>query len=80
MFLKVGSGEIPASEDEWEDINQMVEEEGQQESVSIKQSCESIRESPQSMTGSFRKRNSMVCPIYNVRKICKFVLEFFAIR
>lgn len=61
-FTKVGSGEILVNEDEWEDIEEMIESAGV---------CTTIRfptpgtDSPQYSSGSFRRRNSLICPIYN---------------
>ncbi|XP_055844914.1 gamma-aminobutyric acid receptor subunit alpha-2 [Episyrphus balteatus] len=63
-FTKTGSGEIPVSEDEWEDVDEMAEE-SDGVVTSEHKSTESVRGSPQSVSGAFRKRNSMICPIYN---------------
>ncbi|TMW50268.1 hypothetical protein DOY81_004649, partial [Sarcophaga bullata] len=75
-FTKVGSGEIPAiSEDEWEDM-----EEEQLDFDDAEQELQSMRESNDSLAtelaqnpefaqnvpgGGFRKRNAMICPIYD---------------
>uniref|UniRef100_A0A1A9VSX5 Neurotransmitter-gated ion-channel ligand-binding domain-containing protein n=1 Tax=Glossina austeni TaxID=7395 RepID=A0A1A9VSX5_GLOAU len=74
-FTKVGSGEIPAmSEDEWEDIDDEAIADIEIDHIthdhdlptSIHESNESLAsEYPQSLTGGFRKRNVMICPIYN---------------
>ncbi|XP_037938747.1 gamma-aminobutyric acid receptor alpha-like [Teleopsis dalmanni] len=67
-FTKVGSGEIPASEDEWENIEEdplEQEHEDVSESCTPGQSNESICDLSQSMQGNFRKRNITICPIYN---------------
>ncbi|XP_039959702.1 gamma-aminobutyric acid receptor subunit alpha-6 isoform X2 [Bactrocera tryoni] len=68
-FTKVGSGEIPISEDEWEDIDEGVadDDEGEEEaqSSSIKHSNESAYEIPHPLAGNFCKRNAMISPIYN---------------
>ncbi|XP_014091443.2 gamma-aminobutyric acid receptor subunit alpha-2 [Bactrocera oleae] len=68
-FTKVGSGEIPISEDEWEDIDEGVadDDEGEEEaqSCSIKHSNESVCEIPHPLASNFCKRNAMICPIYN---------------
>ncbi|KAL9881155.1 gamma-aminobutyric acid receptor subunit alpha-1 isoform X3 [Glossina fuscipes] len=74
-FTKVGSGEIPAmSEDEWEDIDDEAIADIEIDRIthdhdlptSIHESNESLAsEYPQSLTGGFRKRNVMICPIYN---------------
>lgn len=70
ITLKVGSGEIPISEDEWEDIDDGVadDDEGEEDiqSCSIKQSSESVCEIPHPLAANFCKRNAMICPIYNV--------------
>lgn len=70
ITLKVGSGEIPISEDEWEDIDEGVadDDEGEEEaqSCSIKHSNESVCEIPHPLASNFCKRNAMICPIYNV--------------
>ncbi|CAO1385358.1 unnamed protein product [Diamesa hyperborea] len=60
-FTKVGSGEIPASEDEeWEDIDDPIEEIG---GTAINHSLIS-RDSPQKLLNN-RRKNSLICPIYN---------------
>ncbi|XP_067636505.1 gamma-aminobutyric acid receptor subunit alpha-6 isoform X2 [Eurosta solidaginis] len=68
-FTKVGSGEIPISEDEWEDIDDDVadrnEVEEDMQSCSIRHSNESVCEIPHTLAGNFCKRNAMICPIYN---------------
>ncbi|XP_011210785.3 gamma-aminobutyric acid receptor subunit alpha-6 [Bactrocera dorsalis] len=68
-FTKVGSGEIPISEDEWEDIDEGVadDDEGEEEaqSSSIKHSNESAYEIPHPLAGNFCKRNAMISPIFN---------------
>ncbi|XP_019893131.1 gamma-aminobutyric acid receptor subunit alpha-2 [Musca domestica] len=69
-FTKVGSGEIPTiSEDEWEDI----EDEEIDDDIDNEIELPSMRESNESLAtdicqnqpGGFRKRNAMICPIYN---------------
>ncbi|XP_018796579.1 PREDICTED: gamma-aminobutyric acid receptor subunit alpha-6 [Bactrocera latifrons] len=68
-FTKVGSGEIPISEDEWEDIDEGAadDDEGEEEaqSSSIKHSNESAYEIPHPLAGNFCKRNAMISPIFN---------------
>lgn len=61
-FTKVGSGEIPMSEDEWEDIEEMVESAGMRTTIRYPSPG---TDSPQYSSGSFRRRNSLICPIYN---------------
>ncbi|XP_070491785.1 gamma-aminobutyric acid receptor subunit alpha-1 isoform X5 [Chironomus tepperi] len=61
-FTKVGSGEIPISDlddDEWEDVDTVEEIGG-----TLNHSLASSRDSPQKILNS-RLRNSMICPIYN---------------
>lgn len=64
-FTKVGSGELPAmSEDEWENIEETVEHAG-----AIHTTPETQRQTPSTISSSAlstRKRNSIICPIYNV--------------
>ncbi|XP_055304558.1 gamma-aminobutyric acid receptor subunit alpha-1 isoform X2 [Sitodiplosis mosellana] len=65
FFTKVGSGEIPAlTDDEWEDIAETVEQAG-----SIHVQSRDISPSQNQLLGtqstSARKRNSIICPIYN---------------
>lgn len=64
-FTKVGSGELPAmSEDEWENIEETVEHAG-----AVRTTPETQRETPSTISSSAlstRKRNSIICPIYNV--------------
>ncbi|XP_055684188.1 gamma-aminobutyric acid receptor alpha-like [Lutzomyia longipalpis] len=55
-FTKVGSGEIPVDEDEWEDIGEPVEKIGGRLSIQV--------ESPQRLLAA-RRRSSLICPIYN---------------
>ncbi|KAL7030184.1 hypothetical protein ACKWTF_006564 [Chironomus riparius] len=61
-FTKVGSGEIPisdADDDEWEDVDTVEEIGG-----TLNHSLISSRDSPQRLLNN-RLRNSMICPIYN---------------
>ncbi|XP_055522907.1 gamma-aminobutyric acid receptor subunit alpha-6 [Wyeomyia smithii] len=71
-FTKVGSGEIPLDEDEWEDIDNVVEiglnvigagSDGGCGSGMRSQTA-SMQESPQRLMAT-RRRNSLICPIYN---------------
>ncbi|XP_049809266.1 gamma-aminobutyric acid receptor alpha-like [Schistocerca nitens] len=55
-FTKVGSGEIPVDEEEWEDIEGPFEE-------TFSPSPEPVENSPAMRTG--RRRSSLICPIYN---------------
>uniref|UniRef100_A0A1B0DRB5 Gamma-aminobutyric acid receptor alpha-like n=1 Tax=Phlebotomus papatasi TaxID=29031 RepID=A0A1B0DRB5_PHLPP len=55
-FTKVGSGEIPLDEDEWEDIGEPVEKIGGRLSIQL--------DSPQRLLAA-RRRSSLICPIYN---------------
>ncbi|KNC20828.1 hypothetical protein FF38_11236, partial [Lucilia cuprina] len=74
-FTKVGSGEIPAiSEDEWEDMEeeQLDYDDVEPELPSMRESNESLAaelsqnsEYAQQLPGGFRKRNAMICPIYD---------------
>ncbi|XP_058821114.1 gamma-aminobutyric acid receptor subunit alpha-6 isoform X2 [Topomyia yanbarensis] len=64
-FTKVGSGEIPLDEDEWEDIDNVVE-------IGLSVVCSGIRSQPGSINNDSpqrfmppRRRNSLICPIYN---------------
>lgn len=62
-FTKVGSGEIPASDDdeEWESVEEIEEIGG-----NLNNSLISARDSPQRLLNlNSRLRNSMICPIYN---------------
>lgn len=62
-FTKVGSGEIPLSddEDEWENVEEIEEIGGQ-----LSNSLVSSRDSPQRLLNlNNRLKNSMICPIYN---------------
>ncbi|XP_075157061.1 gamma-aminobutyric acid receptor subunit alpha-2 [Haematobia irritans] len=67
-FTKVGSGEIPTiSEDEWEDIeDEEIDDDIDIELPSMRESNESLAtDICQTQPGGFRKRNAMICPIYN---------------
>lgn len=61
-FTKVGSGEIPVDEDEWEDC-----EESEEEFIPIS-------DNNVNMNSINRRRNSHICPIYNVRFFLNFNL------
>ncbi|CAD7090290.1 unnamed protein product [Hermetia illucens] len=63
-FTKVGSGEFPIDDDEWEDIDDITEEIGGCGGGSSSRLSSSIRDSPQRST-SLRRKNSLICPIYN---------------
>lgn len=58
-FTKVGSGEIPVDEEEWEDCNDSEEE-------LIGTRTDLLNENGNSNTTN-RRRSSQICPIYNVR-------------
>lgn len=67
-FTKVGSGEIPVmNDDEWEDVSETIEHIGM-----VSHHAHTVKhDSPQRSLA--RKRNSMICPIYNVcflHKLC----------
>lgn len=57
-FTKVGSGEIPIDEDDWDDCNEPEEE-------IIGTSAADLLEMANVDT-SKRRRSSIICPIYNV--------------
>ncbi|XP_055618950.1 gamma-aminobutyric acid receptor subunit alpha-6 [Toxorhynchites rutilus septentrionalis] len=59
-FTKVGSGEIPLDEDEWEDIDNVQEIGG----GGVRSNPASIHDSPQRLMAA-RRRSSLICPIYN---------------
>lgn len=62
-FTKVGSGEIPImNDDEWEDVGETIEHIGASTPHSR------LHDSPQHRASMTRKRNSMICPIYNVSR------------
>lgn len=65
-FTKVGSGEIPLlTDDEWEDIAETVEHAG---SVHVSRDLSpGQNQLLGTQSTSARKRNSIICPIYNVR-------------
>ncbi|XP_062539564.1 gamma-aminobutyric acid receptor subunit alpha-6 isoform X3 [Armigeres subalbatus] len=71
-FTKVGSGEIPLDEDEWEDIDNVVEiglnivagSTGGGGGGMIRSRTASIHDSPQRLMAA-RRRSSLICPIYN---------------
>lgn len=64
-FTKVGSGEINALiDDEWEDVGETIEHAG-----TVHVNNDMISSQNQllgSQSSSARKRNSIICPIYNV--------------
>ncbi|EFA02907.2 cys-loop ligand-gated ion channel subunit [Tribolium castaneum] len=57
-FTKVGSGEIPVDEDDWEDCNEPEEEMIGMSAAELENSL-----SPASRAG--RRKSSLICPIYN---------------
>lgn len=67
-FTKVGSGEINAlTDDEWEDVAETVEHAG-----TVHVNNDVLTNQNQilgSQSSSTRKRNSIICPIYNVSEI-----------
>lgn len=69
-FTKLGSGEIPAllTDDEWEDVDETIEHAGTvhvtRDSSPNHTQLLSSSATPSSTT---RKRNSLICPIYNVK-------------
>ncbi|XP_058444093.1 gamma-aminobutyric acid receptor subunit alpha-6 isoform X2 [Malaya genurostris] len=63
-FTKVGSGEIPLDEDEWEDIDNVVEIGLSVICSGMRSRTASINDSPQRLMPP-RRRNSLICPIYN---------------
>lgn len=67
-FTKVGSGEIPAlTDDEWEDVAETVEHAG---TVNVSRDLSpSQNQILGAQSTSARKRNSIICPIYNVKFI-----------
>lgn len=69
FFTKFGSGEINAlTDDEWEDVAETIEHAG------TVQVTRDLSPSQNQMQGtSTRKRNSIICPIYNVNKTFAFV-------
>lgn len=69
FFTKVGSGEVSMLiDDEWEDLVETVEHAGTVHTLRDNSPIQN-RLNLSSTTCSNRKRNSMICPIYNVR-IC----------
>ena len=71
-FTKVGSGEIPAlTDDEWEDVAETVEHAG---SVHVSRDLSpSQNQLLGTQSTSARKRNSIICPIYNVSEMTNSV-------
>lgn len=59
-FTKVGSGEIPVDEDDWEDCNEPEEE-------VIGSTAADLLEMT-NVDARTRRRSSVICPIYNVSK------------
>lgn len=69
-FTKVGSGEIHAlTDDEWEDGETTIEHAGV---VHVSRDMISASTTPSSST---RKRNSIICPIYNVTEFHFTILK-----
>lgn len=75
FLFKVGSGEIPLDEDEWEDIDNVVEIGlniigggstigGAPGGGMVRSRTASIHDSPQRLMAA-RRRSSLICPIYN---------------
>ncbi|XP_049825720.1 gamma-aminobutyric acid receptor subunit alpha-6 [Aethina tumida] len=57
-FTKVGSGEIPVDEDDWEEY-------GAEKDDTIDTSTSQLIENPLGETISRRRKSSLICPIYN---------------
>lgn len=75
-FTKVGSGEIHAlTDDEWEEISETIDHAG---TVHVSRDM-SPSQSLGSQSTSARKRNSIICPIYNVNMFVKFYPLFLLI-
>lgn len=67
-FTKLGSGEIHTlAEDEWEDIAETIEHAGTVHITSSPSHAQLINSTATTPSSSTRKRNSLICPIYNVR-------------
>lgn len=69
-FTKVGSGEIHLlPDDEWEDVGETTVEHAGTVHVArdLSPGQNQLLTASASQSGSSRKRNSMICPIYNVR-------------
>lgn len=70
-FTKLGSGEIPAllTDDEWEDVGETTVEHAGTVHVTRDSSPNHTQLLSTSATpsSSARKRNSLICPIYNVK-------------
>jgi hypothetical protein len=64
--FQVGSGEIAMNEDEWEDIDDPIEQIGVVVTPAATHSsvAGSRHDSPTTMMAA-RRRNSLICPIYN---------------
>ncbi|VEN48841.1 unnamed protein product [Callosobruchus maculatus] len=56
-FTKVGSGEIPVDEDDWEDCN-----ETEEETIGV---TDFVDASTKNLDSTKRRRSSLICPIYN---------------
>lgn len=68
-FTKVGSGEINAlTDDEWEDVTETIEHAG---TVHVNNDVSSSQNHLLGSSSSTRKRNSIICPIYNVNSWIK---------
>lgn len=66
FFTKVGSGEIHMmNDDEWEDVAETVDHAGTIHSIRDASPTQN-RLSSTTSSSTTRKRNSMICPIYNV--------------
>lgn len=58
-FTKIGSGEIPVDEEDWEDCNDSEEEVIGSTSADLLELA---------INAKTRRRSSVICPIYNVRE------------
>ena len=57
-FTKVGSGEIPVDEDDWEDFNESEDEPAS--------AADLVENAVSAANRAGRRRSSLICPIYNV--------------
>lgn len=71
-FTKVGSGEIPVDEEEWEDCN-----ESEEELIGATMSEIVAHENSAAQVIS-RRRSSLICPIYNVSVIILVFFNYFS--
>lgn len=72
FFTKLGSGEVHTlADDEWEDIGETIEHAGTVHITSSPSHAQLLNSTATTPCSTTRKRNSLICPIYNVIRMMR---------